>query len=196
MIRAARERGVLLFGVLLLFESANESALSGWTSTYVGSVGWSPRIATLILLGYWVTAIVGRAVSARAQAWTGKARLVVICGALSIAGCVILLAAAAWLPGLAIGALLTSLGFSAIFPTVLAMAGDRYHRFAGTVFGFLFTVSNVGSIVFPWALGVTSQAFGVRLGMLVPMGGTLAVTACALVALRSRPIEQPLSVGR
>jgi FHS family glucose/mannose:H+ symporter-like MFS transporter len=183
MLGVAKDRGVVLFAVLLLFQAGNESALSGWTSTYVGSVGWSPRVATLILLGYWVTAVVGRAVSSRAQAWTGKERLVVICGALSIVGCVILLAAAGWLPGLAIGALLTSLGFSAIFPTVLAMAGDRYRRFAGTVFGFLFTVSNVGSIVFPWALGNVSQAFGVRLGMLVPMAGTLAVMACALVVL-------------
>jgi MFS family permease len=194
MLAVGRDRGVLLFAVLLLFQAGNEAALSGWTSTYVGSVGWSPRVATLILLGYWVTAVVGRAVSARAQAWTGKERLVVMCGVLSIAGCVILLSAAAWLPGLAIGALLTSLGFSAIFPTVLAMAGDRYHRFAGTVFGFLFTVGNVGSIAFPWALGHISQAFGVRLGMLVPMAGTLAVTTLALVVLagsRRRGVAAP-----
>lgn len=185
MLGVAKDRGVLLFAALLLFQAGNEAALSGWTSTYVGSVGWSPRVATLILLGYWVTAIVGRAVSSRAEAWTGKERLVVMCGAVSIAGCVILLSAAGWLPGLAIGALLTSLGFSAIFPTVLAMAGDRYHRFAGTVFGFLFTVGNVGSIAFPWALGHISQTFGVRLGMLVPMAGTVAVTALALVVRSS-----------
>jgi fucose permease len=190
MIRAARERGVLLFGVLLLFESANESALSGWTSTYVGSVGWSPRIATLILLGYWVTAIVGRAVSARAQAWTGKEQLVALSGGLSVAGCVVLLAAAGWLPGLAVGALLASLGFSAVYPTVLAIAGDRYHRFAGTVLGFLFTIGNVGAVVSPWALGEISEAFGVRLGMFVPLAGTLAVTACSLVVLaRSRRVH-------
>jgi MFS family permease len=191
MLGVAKDRGVLLFAALLLFQAGNEAALSGWTSTYVGSVGWSPRVATLILLGYWVTAIVGRAVSARAQAWTGKERLVVICGGLSVVGCVVLLAAAGWLPGLAIGALVTSLGFSAIFPTVLAMAGDRHHRFAGTMFGFLFTVGNVGSITFPWALGHISQAFGVRYGMLVPMAGTLLVTACAVAVLGSSPASSP-----
>ncbi|HEX7487079.1 MAG TPA: MFS transporter [Vicinamibacterales bacterium] len=181
VLGVAKDRGVLLFALLLLFEAGNESALSGWTSTYVGSVGWSPRVATLILLGYWVMAIAGRAFSARAQEWAGKERLVVFCGVLSIAGCVILLAAAGWLPGLAFGAWLTALGFSAIFPTVLAMAGDRYHRFAGTVFGFLFTVGNVGNIASPWALGHISQAVGVRLGMLVPLVGTVLVTACALI---------------
>jgi MFS transporter, FHS family, glucose/mannose:H+ symporter len=183
MLAVAKDRGVLLFAGLLLFQSGNEAALSGWTSTYVGSVGWSPRVATVILLGYWVTAVVGRAVSARAQAWTGKERLVAICGGLSVAGCIVLLAAAASLPALAIGALLTSLGFSAIFPTMLAIAGDRYHRFAGTVFGLLFTVGNLGSITFPWAVGEISQAFGVRLGMIVPLAGTVGVTALALVVL-------------
>jgi MFS transporter, FHS family, glucose/mannose:H+ symporter len=185
MLGVAKDRGVLLFAILLLFQAGNEAALSGWTSTYIGSVGWSPRVATLILLGYWVMAIAGRALSAKAQAWIGKERLVVFCGALSVAGCVVLLAAAGWLPGLAAGALITSLGFSAIFPTVLAMAGDRYHRFAGTVFGFLFTVSNLGSISFPWALGHISQAVGIRLGMLVPLVGTVLVTMCALASERT-----------
>jgi MFS transporter, FHS family, glucose/mannose:H+ symporter len=184
MLAVARDRGVLLLAVLLLFQAGNEAALSGWTSTYVNAVGWSPRVATVILLGYWVTAIVGRAFSARAQAWTGKERLVVGCGLLSVAGCVVLLAAAGWLPGLAAGALVTSLGFSAIFPTVLAVAGDRHHRFAGTVFGFLFTVGNVGSIVFPLALGHISQAFGVHLAMTVPLVGSLVVTLLAVVVMR------------
>jgi MFS transporter, FHS family, glucose/mannose:H+ symporter len=184
MLGVAKEPGVLLFALLLLFQSGNEAALSGWTSTYVGAMGWSPRVATLILLGYWVMAIAGRVLSARAQSWIGKERLVVICSVASLVGCVALLAAAGWLPGLAAGAWFTALGFSAIFPTVLAMAGDRYRRFAGTVFGFLFTVGNVGSITFPWALGHISQAFGLRLGMLVPLVGTVLVAVCALVVRR------------
>ncbi len=188
MLGVAKDRGVFLFALLLLFQAGNEAALSGWTSTYVGSVGWSPRVATLILVGYWIMAIAGRALSSRAQAWTGKERLVVISGVLSVSGCVVLLVAAGWLPGLTLGALMTSLGFSAVFPTVLAMAGDRYPRFAGTVFGFLFTVGNVGSITFPWALGHISQAFGVRLGMLVPLAGAVLMTACA-IAVASGPRE-------
>ncbi len=60
-----------LLALLLLFQSGNEASLSGWTSTYVGEMGWSPRVATLVLLGYWVMAILGRALSARA---TGTGR--------------------------------------------------------------------------------------------------------------------------
>jgi fucose permease len=182
MLGVAKEPGVWLLALLLLFQSGNEASLSGWTSTYVGAMGWSPRVATLVLLGYWVMAVAGRALSARAQSWVGKGRLVVFCSLASFCGCVVLLAAAGWLPALAGGVWITSLGFSAIFPTVLAIAGDRYHRFAGTVFGFLFTVGNVGSITFPWALGHISQVFGIRLGMLVPLAGTALVVATALAA--------------
>jgi MFS family permease len=184
MLNAARNPGVLLMGVLLLFETGNEAALSGWTSTYVGVMGWSPRVATLVLFGYWAVAILGRVASARVQAWTGKPRLVVGSSFLVLAGCIVLLAAASWLPGLVAGALIAALGLSAIFPTMLAIAGDRHHRFAGTVFGLLFTIGNFGSVIFPWAMGHISQAAGVRSGMVVPLAGAAVVAVLAVVVAR------------
>jgi fucose permease len=184
MIKAARHPGVLLLAVLLFFESGNEASLSGWTSTYIGSVGWSPFTATVILLGYWVMAIVGRIASARAQARIGKARLVLFSGLLSTAGCLILLLASAWLPVLTLGVWMTALALAAIFPTTLAIAGDQHQRFAGTVFGFLFATASIGTMIFPWGVGHISQAAGVRLGMLVPLAGTLGVTICATLVLR------------
>ena len=80
VLNAARSPGVLLFAVLLLFESGNETALSGWTSTYIGVMGWSPWVATLVLFGYWVVAILGRAASATGagadrQGATGRRRV-------------------------------------------------------------------------------------------------------------------------
>ncbi len=186
MLHTARCPGVMLFAVLLFFQSGNESSLSGWTSTYIGSVGWSPRSGTVVLLGYWAMAIVGRSLSSRLQARIGKASLVLSSAALSVVGCLILLAGAGSLPLLTLGAWTTALALSAIFPTTLAMAGDRNPGAAGLVFGFLFSVSNVGAVLSPLVIGEVSQAAGVRYGMVVPLCGAVAVTACAWLARRAQ----------
>jgi hypothetical protein len=68
---------------------------------------------------------------------------------------------------------------------VLAIAGDRYHRFAGTVFGLLFSIGALGNMSFPWAVGHISQAAGVRWGMVVPLAGAIGVSVCAWVILKA-----------
>ncbi len=91
-----------------------------------------------------------------------------------MAGCAILMASRT-LGMLVAGALVTSVSFSGIFPTTLAMVGDRYRRHAGTVFGFLFTVSALGNMVSPGIVGHLSQGFGLRVGMVVPLVGASLV---------------------
>jgi MFS transporter, FHS family, glucose/mannose:H+ symporter len=186
MLRTARHPGIWLFAILSFLQSGNETTVSGWTTTYIGSVGWPPLTATLVLLGYWVMAIGGRTLSATVQARVGKERLVFLSSATSVVGCLALVLAARWLPVLAAGAWLTALSFAAIYPTMLAMVGDRYPRFSGTVFGFLFSAGSVGNILFPLGMGYLSQAAGVRLGLLIPLTGAIGVTACAGVLARRK----------
>jgi hypothetical protein len=179
-------------GKVVVLEDRRIDAPEDLYSTYIGSEGWPPRVATVILLGYWVMAVVGRALSSRAQAWLGKPGLVLAAALLAAAGCLALLAGAGSLAVLAVSAWVTSLAMSAVFPTTLAIAGDRYRRYAGSVFGFLFTIANFGGMLFPWALGRVSQAGGVRLGMIVPLVGTLAVAGLAVVVKRA---DGRLSLG-
>ena len=176
---AARHPGVALLALLLFFEGANEISFSGWTSTYLNIAGWSPRAATIILLGYWAMTVLGRSLSARAQAWLGNGRLVLFSALAATVGGLILLVPVRSLPVATVGAWTTALALSAIFPTTLAIAGDRFRAGAGNVFGVLFSAANLGSIVSPWLLGQVSQSWGVRVGMSVPLGGTMAVVACA-----------------
>lgn len=178
-----RHPGVMLFAVLLFFQSGNESAIGGWTSTYVGSTGASPQVATWILAGYWAALMVGRLVSARFVGAIGKERLVLISAIGSAAG-----AAMLWLSQsmtmLAVGAVIVGLSFAAIYPTTLAMAADRYQRNAGTIFGLLFAVGLLGGMLFPWALGHISQAAGVRSGMVLPLIGAAMITILVIAISR------------
>jgi len=175
-IKAAGLPGVLLLGMVLFFESGNESSLGGWLSTYAGSMGASPRMATAILASYWAALMLGRLVAARTLRRVSKPRLVLLSGATSALGCAVLLS---WrsVPVMFVGALITGLAHAAIYPTTLALAADEHPRLAGTVFGFLFAAGLVGGMVFPWSIGHLSERFGFRAAMLFPLAGAACITA-------------------
>jgi len=179
-IRAARTPGALLFAFLLFFQSGNESSIGGWISTYVGWVGGSPRVATWILTGFWAALIAGRLVAARLLRTVSKGALIFASGIGSAVGCLLLLAAPS-IAVMAIAAVIVGFSCAAIYPTTLAMAADRYQRLAGTIFGLLFAVGLTGGMLFPWAIGHVSQAWGLRAGMVLPLAGALAV--CGIVTV-------------
>ena len=184
---ARRHPGVMLFATLLFFQSGNESAIGGWTSTYVGSTGASPQVATWILAGYWAALMVGRLLGGKFVDAIGKERLVLMSGIGSAVGAGILYVSHS-LTMLAVGAVVIGLSFASIYPTTLAMAADRYQRNAGTIFGLLFAVGLIGGMLFPWALGRISQVAGVRAGMVLPVAGAIVITALVVVIWRRRDI--------
>ena len=182
----ARYEGVLLLAFILFFESGNEASIGGWTSTYVNSAGFSARAATLALAAYWAALMAGRILAARVLRAIGKSQLVVASALLSLAGCAILLTS--HLFGLLlVGAALIGLSYGPIFPTTLAIAGDRFPKQAGTVFGLLFSIALLGGMLLPWTVGQVSQGLGVRMGMVVPGIGAIATSVLsAVVMLRDR----------
>ncbi len=76
---------------------------------------------------------------------------------------------------------MAGISFAGIFPTALAMAGDRYHWFAGTVFSILFSIALLGGMLFPWVIGHLFQSFGPRSGMLLPLVSAMMI--CTLVGV-------------
>jgi FHS family glucose/mannose:H+ symporter-like MFS transporter len=178
-IKAARIPGAMLFAFVLLFESGNESAIGGWTSTYVGSAGLSPEIATWILAGFWAALMVGRLLSAKILEQVRKETLVLASGIGSAIGTAILLLSPSLII-LAIGATIIGLSSAAIYPTTLAIAADRYQRSAGTIFGLLFAVGLIGGMTFPWAIGHISEHYGLRAGMILPLIGAVMITLLTL----------------
>jgi FHS family glucose/mannose:H+ symporter-like MFS transporter len=176
-LQVAKYPGVLAIGFLLFCQSGNEASIAGWTSTYVGATGLGVRAATLVLAVYWAALMIGRLVAAQLLRVVGKAELVLASGVGAAVGAGILLASQGrWM--LVAGAAVIGLSYAGIFPTTLAIAGDRYQKMAGTVFGLVFAIALVGGMSFPWAVGQISQAAGVRVGMVVPALG--AVGICGL----------------
>ncbi len=178
LVAVLRYPGLIVFAALLFFESGNEASLGGWISSYAGALGAGERSATWILSGYWLALILGRFLVFKVLARSSKMRLVLITAAGSAASCLLLLWSSS-LAGTATAVMLAGLTFAGIYPTVLALAGDRYLRHSGTVFGVLFAIGLAGGAVLPWAVGQISQLWRLRAGMLVPVAGTMVVTALA-----------------
>jgi fucose permease len=188
-LRVARYPGVLLFAAVLFFESGNEAVIGGWTSTYIGSLGATPQAATWILSGYWAGLMLGRLAAIPVLRHVGKFQLIFSCAVSAFLGYA-LLATTGSLALIAAGVLIVGLAYSAIYPTALAMVGDRYARFAGSVFSLLFTLALCGGIVFPWSVGRVSHATGIRAAMLVPVAGSAFLCALLLVLRTHRPVTR------
>ena len=171
--------GLLLFGVLLFIESGNEAVLAGWTSTYVGKAGAAAQLATWILAGYWAGLMLGRFCATRLLRRLGDVQVVLLSALAAMAGCAVLLAVRS-VPVLAAVVVFTGFAQSAIFPTTLAMIGDRYRRYAATAFGVLFAIGLAGGAVFPWSVGHISEARSVRAGMVLLLAGASAVVVTVL----------------
>jgi len=195
-LSVAKYEGVLLLAFILFMESGNEACIGGWTSTFVNTIGYSARAATLVLASYWAALMVSRMMAARVLQAAGKSQLVLIAGLLSLLGCAALL----WTQSLILlfaGTALIGLSYGPIFPTTLAIAGDRYSQRAGTVFGLLFSIALLGGMLFPWTVGQVSQRFNVRAGMIVPLLGAVGIILLsAIVFMRERKTEAMPGVGK
>jgi len=194
LLVVAKYHGVLLLAFILFCESGNEACIAGWTSTYVGVIGYSPRLATLILAAYWAALMVSRMVAAKVLQGVRKSQLILGVALLSLGGCAVLLSARSPL-FLFAGTALVGLSYGPVFPTTLAIAGDRYSQGAGTVFGLLFSIALIGGMTFPWGVGQLSQQLGVRSGMLVPGLGAIAIIGLALMLVFGERSSKLLSTN-
>ena len=182
--QVARYEGIWLLGILLFFESGNEACIGGWTSTYANSLGMSSRTATLILSGYWAALMLSRIAAAWLLRVLSKEILVLAAGVTAIFGSGILLSTAS-IVWIAAGVVMIGVSYGPIFPTTLGIAGDRYSRLTGTVFGLLFSIALLGGMSFPWLVGQISESSTVRIGMLVPLLGAAGICSVSTALLRS-----------
>jgi len=182
LLEVAKYNGVLQLAFILFLESGNEACIAGWTSTYVDNAGYAPQVATLVLAAYWAALMLARILASRVLGGIKKSQLVVATAVLSLGGCVVLLSARS-LVALFAGTALIGLSYGPIFPTTLAIAGDRYSQRAGTVFGLMFSIALVGGMMFPWAVGQISQQVSVRAGMIVPAVGAIGIVGLSLAVL-------------
>ena len=173
-----RQPRFVLFCVLLVLSAATEASMAGWTSTFLTTAGFSAEAATWGLSSHWLGLIAGRLMFSGRLDRVKRTAIVraALCGAAVIATFV-----AVPLPlVLACGPFAAGLAIAVIVPTALAFAGDRFPGNAGTLFGVLLTLAQVGGILVPALIGAVAEQAGIRVGL------SLLVLNCLAVAIVAR----------
>jgi FHS family glucose/mannose:H+ symporter-like MFS transporter len=183
--RVIRSPLLWLCGLLLFFESGNEFTVGGWISTYLNeNFRFSSMSASLVLAGYWGAMMAGRLVVSKKLVRIWKNETLILSSAiLALIGTSVVSAARSG--GLAAaGVVLAGLGFAAIFPTTLAIAGEAFSELTGTAFSVIFMIALAGGMTAPWLAGKVAGSSGLRSALVIPVVG------CAMIILLQLAIRR------
>jgi len=170
----AKSPAIWIFAAVFFLYPGAETAVGGWIASYVSRLG--PRgisIASMMPAFFYSTLTVGRGLGTAFLRHCSERRVLRAGYATGAAGIGLIL----WAPsllGVIVGALITGLGFSTLYPIAVARLSQRFGVAARSIGAVMFSLAAVGPAVIPWMVGVISHATGsLRDGLLLPLGATL-----------------------
>jgi len=176
---AVRSPSALLFAALLGVYVGTETGIGGWLTKYMVSV----RQVTLVYAGnvlsvYWLGLAAGRLVlSVVSHHAREEALLVVLTLVATTAMCGVLMVEQS--VGVVICAALTGLGFSGIFPAVIALGGRSHPHDTAGVTSVMIAGAGLGGILIPWTMSAVADAAGLTAGM------SVYAVLCAVMVLQA-----------
>lgn len=178
---------LLLASILGLYVGV-ETGVGGWLTKFmVSEQGVALPFAGNALSAYWLGLSAGRFVLIFVAHHVAEGVLVVALSALSTAALVAaVVAPGPWLAAAAFTA--AGLGYSGIFPAVIAMGGRFQPENTAAITSMLIAGAGVGGIVVPWVMSAVSDAVSVAAGMgfYAVMTGVMTALAVASNAVSHR----------
>jgi fucose permease len=189
-------RKVWFLGALLaiLLGGATELGMAQWLPAYAEiSLGFSPVVAGSGLLFFSIAMALGRMVVGMLEDRVNPYAILAVGSAASVV--LFLLGAFLANPNLALLACIAA-GFagSSLWPTMLAVAADRYPDGGASMFAALAAFGNAGGILMPWVVGAVGDLHDLRWGiatsaiaplLLLPLVGLLYADIRARRLLRA-----------
>jgi len=183
VISVLNQPAVWLFGLLLFFESGSENCMFVWSSKVVADVlHTTPGRGNLALVGLGAALGIGRLGAVCWLRWLGNLGTIWLSASLVITGILVALAARG-LTAMVIAIIIIGFGISAIFPTILGLAGDRFSAETGTVFGAIIALGMLGGVAGP-SLGAYAITYGPLHVLWIPATSALAIGILAALAGR------------
>lgn len=171
---------VLVLAALLGIYVGVEVGIGGWLTKYMTDVhGLDLSRAGTALSLYWLGLTGGRlALSAVSHRFRERSLLIGL-SAFATAAAALALSIQSTAAAEVCFAL-TGLGFSGIFPTVMALGAAAGPHDVARVTSVLITGAGIGGIVFPWLMAAISDGAGLTAGMLLYVAGSAAMIALSL----------------
>jgi FHS family glucose/mannose:H+ symporter-like MFS transporter len=160
-----------------------ENGISGWVAEQARRIG-AGASSTMVPMFFWAGLLSGRAISALVLSRL-KENLLVISGLLLSALGTICLLLAPTRSQLILGVLLAGLGLAGIYPIFIAWLSKWYGERARRLGGVMFSLASIGGATVPSIVGFVSQrSNSLRVGLLVPLAGCLAMIVLVAVLRR------------
>jgi MFS transporter, FHS family, glucose/mannose:H+ symporter len=170
----AKSPAIWLFAAVFFLYPGAETAVGGWIGSYASRLGSrGAAMASMMPAFFWSALTVGRAFATAFLHHFSERRVLRAGCAAGAAGIALVLWAPA-LAGVIVGALITGLSFSTLYPITVARFSERFGVAARSIGAVMFSLAAVGPAVIPWMVGVISHATGsLRAGLLLPLGATV-----------------------
>ncbi len=162
-IKLLKDKGILLIGLFLFFQSGTEALANNWTTTFLQKGIRISEQGSLYILTLYVTGLtVARLVLGFVLKVISSFRLMVISLIISSIGSFILVSAHNYMQSM-IAYVIMGIGISAGFPVMLGYAGQLFPNLSGTAFGIVLVIGLVGNTIVNYLFGFISHSYGIQL---------------------------------
>jgi fucose permease len=160
-----------------------ENGISGWAAEQAHRVGAGYASAVMPMF-FWAGLLSGRGLSALILARVKESWLVITGLLLSAMGTTLLLLAGTRLQVI-LGVVLAGFGLASVYPIFISWLAKWYGERARRLGGVMFSLGSLGGASIPWLVGFVSQrANSLRVGLLVPLVGSMAMIVLVAVLRR------------
>jgi len=182
-------RFILLCATMLAVYVGTEMGIGNWLTKYLVSVRSVdlPDAGRALSL-YWLGLTIGRlGLSFMAHRFTQERLLSSLAMFASTFACAALLAPSVRLE--IAGFTLLGLGFSGIFPGIIALGGRFHEHSTAQATSIMIGGAGAGGIVIPWIMSGVSDALGLRMGMAFYASMCFVMIGLAIAIRQSMPLE-------
>lgn len=172
---------ILSFLVLFLYVGT-EIGTSSWVAEYyVNFLGTSASTGAYMVSIFWIGLLIGRLGLSGYRGQRQAELILILASICTLALTFAILMRGPWLAG--IGFFVSGLGFSAIYPLVIALIGKYFKNGQGAAIGFVATGGGIGAFAFPFFMAAISDRFGIQRGFIFYIGldFIMAILACAVI---------------